>query len=143
MSRYRLDRAAICDLESIHDYIARSTKESAERLLRRIAQVLKTLAKNPLSGECRPEIAANLRSFSCGNYVIYFRRPMMGSRSLAYCTRHETFALQWDCRQSKHTNRLLLSARVNSRKPAQPVANRASYARLSKNFLAVMYSFVG
>jgi toxin ParE1/3/4 len=73
MSRYRLDRAAICDLESIHDYIARSTKQSAERLLRRIAQVLKTLAKNPLSGERRPEIAADLRSFSCGNYVIYFR----------------------------------------------------------------------
>jgi toxin ParE1/3/4 len=73
MGRYRLDRAAVGDLESIHGYIAQSTQESAARTLRRIGRVFKTLAKNPLSGELRPEIASNLRSFSCGNYVIFFR----------------------------------------------------------------------
>jgi toxin ParE1/3/4 len=39
----------------------------------KLEQTCKALAKNPLMGTARDELLPNLRCFSVGNYVIYYR----------------------------------------------------------------------
>lgn len=70
--RCRLDPQAKLDLEEIFLYIARDGFRAARRMVQRIKQVLRMLAKNPLLGELRPELMPDLRSFSVGNYVVYY-----------------------------------------------------------------------
>ena len=41
-------------------------------MLDRIDATCQLLAQQPLMGQARPELAADLRSFSVGNYVIFF-----------------------------------------------------------------------
>jgi toxin ParE1/3/4 len=59
---------------------------------RKPGQKFKFLKEYPFVGEARPELAADLRSFSAGNYVIFFRpitdgiqvvRVLHGSRDIA------------------------------------------------------------
>lgn len=45
----------------------------ALRFLDKIDAKLKFLAQHPLAGETRPELAADIRSFPVGNYVIFYR----------------------------------------------------------------------
>jgi toxin ParE1/3/4 len=62
------------DLIGIADYIARDKPEAARRWVQRIRETCDTLATQPEMGELRSEFgAAGCRSFSVGNYAIFFR----------------------------------------------------------------------
>jgi len=60
------------DLMEIWTYIADDNETAANRLLRRIDSVLVMLADTPLAGRARPELRPDIRSFSIGNYVVFY-----------------------------------------------------------------------
>ena len=66
-------REAVDSLLEIWDFVAQDSVLAADRLLRRIDDVIQRLALNPSIGEARPDLAPDLRCFSTGNYVILFR----------------------------------------------------------------------
>ncbi len=68
----RTPRAKV-DLLEIWNYIARDSPTQADRFVERIDRTLGLLSTQPHMGQNRSELAANLRSFSVGNYVIFFR----------------------------------------------------------------------
>jgi toxin ParE1/3/4 len=53
--------------------IAHDNPEAADRLIARIKRVADQLADFPQLGRLRPELAAALRSFAVGNYVVFYR----------------------------------------------------------------------
>jgi toxin ParE1/3/4 len=76
MARVELSSLARQDLAEIGLYIAEKSGsvEIATRLLDTIEETCQLLGANPKMGERRPEFATGqYRSFSVGNYVIYFR----------------------------------------------------------------------
>jgi toxin ParE1/3/4 len=60
------------DLVAVWSYIADDNEAAADRLLDRIAEVARKLAAHPEAGRARPELAADLRSFVVGNYVLFY-----------------------------------------------------------------------
>ena len=66
---------AKADVLSIGRYIAEQSgsRSVALRFLDKIDAKLKFLARHPLAGEARPELASDVRSFPVGNYVIFYR----------------------------------------------------------------------
>lgn len=72
-NRYLIDPDARRDLEQIFDYVTAENRSAAQRLMRAFRQRFRLLASQPLMGQARPELAPNLRSFSVGNYVFFFR----------------------------------------------------------------------
>lgn len=82
MNRYCLDADARDDLVSIHKFVARENLTAADRLIDDLKQKFRLLASQPLMGQQRPELAANLRSFSLGNYVVFYR-PMQDGIQVA------------------------------------------------------------
>jgi toxin ParE1/3/4 len=73
MIPYTIAPLAQNDLDGIWSYIARDSLAAADRLLAVFHQKFVLLSSQPLIGEERPELAANLRSFSAGNYVVFYR----------------------------------------------------------------------
>ena len=76
MSRPIISSEAKRDLVEIGLYIARQSgsQERADHFLDSIYQTCQILATQPEMGQLRTEFATGLyRSFSVGNYVIYFR----------------------------------------------------------------------
>lgn len=67
----RLPRAEE-DLVQIWRYIADDNEMAADRLLDRFADVARKLASHPEAGRSRPELAAGMRSFLIGNYVLFY-----------------------------------------------------------------------
>lgn len=67
----RLPRAED-DLIQIWRYIAEDSEAAADRLLDRVYDVTRKLAAHPEAGRSRPELAAGLRSFTIGNYVLFY-----------------------------------------------------------------------
>jgi toxin ParE1/3/4 len=67
------------DLLDIWQYIVDDNETAATAFLRRIDRAIQMLADNPQAGRERPELAANLRSFPVGNYVIFY---MPGSHGI-------------------------------------------------------------
>ena len=61
------------DLIEIWDYIADDSEARADTFIDRIDQKFRTLAQRPAIGRLRDELAADLRSFPVGRYVIYYR----------------------------------------------------------------------
>ena len=61
------------DLEEIVDYIAQDSPRQAARLLRLLRSRMKEIAKQPQIYRLRPELGAEARSATVGNYVILFR----------------------------------------------------------------------
>ena len=59
-------------MDEIWDYIARDNPDAASKLLRTLGAKFEMLAKSPFMGQDRAKLAPNLRSFSVGNYVIYY-----------------------------------------------------------------------
>ena len=57
----------------IWDYIAPDNPEAAERCLRQIDAQFQKLARSPFIGRERKDLAARLRSFAVGNYVIFYQ----------------------------------------------------------------------
>ena len=75
MNRYRLSRQARYDLADIRHYIARDKPLAADRQIEAFFKRFQMLAANPEMGESRPDLVDNVRSFSLGNYLIFYR-PM-------------------------------------------------------------------
>jgi len=74
MNRYRLARLADIDLDEIWLYIAKDNPSAADRQIAKFVEVFEMLATHPAVGEGRPEFrGGEFRSFSVGNYVVYFR----------------------------------------------------------------------
>lgn len=69
------------DLVEIGLYIARDNPRAADRLLDEIERKCNMLARQPLIGEIRDDLQPDLRSFSVGNYVIFYR-PMTDGMEL-------------------------------------------------------------
>jgi toxin ParE1/3/4 len=72
-SRVLWDRDAERDIDGIWDYIAKESPAAANRVVGRILSTCGLLAKQPHMGQARPELGRDLRSFSVGNYVVFFR----------------------------------------------------------------------
>jgi toxin ParE1/3/4 len=76
MGRLEVSPEAERDLEDIAFYIAEqsSSLDRSRSFLQLIQRTCKLLATQPEMGQLRPEFATgNYRSFTVGNYVIYFR----------------------------------------------------------------------
>lgn len=93
MAKITRSRRAKSDVLSIGRYIAEQSQSraTAYRFLDRIDEKIKFLARHPMAGEARPDLAANVRMFPVGNYVIFYRpaddgievlRVLHGSRDI-------------------------------------------------------------
>jgi toxin ParE1/3/4 len=91
MTRYVVSPQSRTDMKEICQFIARDSRLAAGRIRRLFYEKFKFLARHPLVGQARPELGADLRSFSAGNYVIFFRpitdgiqvvRVLHGSRDI-------------------------------------------------------------
>ena len=71
-NKIRQRQQAQADLDAIWDYIAADNPSAADALLERIGNILRMLADNPRAGRERPELAASLRSFPVGNYIVFY-----------------------------------------------------------------------
>ena len=83
MPRLEISPAARGDLIGIGIYIAQQSgsRQRADSFLDSIYQTCELLATQPEMGELRTEFATGrYRSFSVGNYVIYFRPTPDGIR---------------------------------------------------------------
>ena len=83
MSQIILDRDAKADLIDIWQYIAQDNEAAADRMLDRIWDGFRVIARFPNGGTMRPELAPQLRCYSVGNYVIYFRLATGGGVEIA------------------------------------------------------------
>jgi plasmid stabilization system protein ParE len=79
------------DLEEIVDYIAQDSPRQAARVLHALRARMKEIARQPQLYRLRPELGAEARLATMGNYVILFRirrdavrieRVVHGSRDL-------------------------------------------------------------
>ena len=61
------------DLHEIWEYITQDNIEAAERLVNRIEELGQLLAQHPHLGRRREELAAGLRSFPMGRYLVFYR----------------------------------------------------------------------
>jgi toxin ParE1/3/4 len=66
------------DLVELWDYIADDSEARADAFLDRIDQKFRALAERPGMGCAREELAAGLRSFPVGRYVIFYRPAANG-----------------------------------------------------------------
>ena len=73
MIPYTVSPLAQADLEKIWQYVARDNRPAADRLLGRFRDKFLLLAGQPQMGERREDLRPNLRAFTAGKYVIYFR----------------------------------------------------------------------
>ena len=83
MPRLEISPAANRELVEIGLYIARQSgsRQRADSFLDSILRACEMLATQPEMGEVRPEFATGrYRSFSVGNYVIYFSPAIDGIR---------------------------------------------------------------
>ena len=85
MSRYTISRKAQQDLDEIWDYIGSENHnpDAADRLMDTLLSRFTLLAKQPQIGELRidlDDLIPGLRSFTVGNYVIYFQPVPNGIR---------------------------------------------------------------
>jgi toxin ParE1/3/4 len=85
MSRYLLSALARNDLDAIWDYIGieNDRPSAAHRLIEALVEKFEMLARQPLMGQAREDLAdlvEDVRSFSVGNYVIYYQPVAEGVR---------------------------------------------------------------
>jgi len=73
MTPYSIAPLARADLDDIWEYVAADNPPAADRLVEVFFDKFLLLAKQPLLGESRSDLAPDLRSFSAGKYVIYYR----------------------------------------------------------------------
>jgi toxin ParE1/3/4 len=72
MHRFRLSPRAETDIAAIHNYIALDNATAADRFVGELFDLFHALGRNPEIGQLRPELRPNLRSFSHGNYVVFY-----------------------------------------------------------------------
>ena len=72
MTPFSVTALAEDDLDEIWYYIAQNNPAAADRLIDTFHDKFSLLATQPLIGQARDELRPHLRSFTVGNYVIYF-----------------------------------------------------------------------
>lgn len=78
--RYRVSEEAEQDLEEIFLYWAsRASLETAERVMDRITERFWLLGEPPDAGKAAGDIAAGVRCFPAGKYLIYNRKTRRGT----------------------------------------------------------------
>lgn len=78
MARPRFTTAAYQDLDEIMRYIGARDPSAAERLTDQIEVECWRLAREPGTGQLRPDLAVGLRFFPVGNYLIFYRESTEG-----------------------------------------------------------------
>ncbi len=66
------------DIIEIWLYIAQDDPDAADRLVATIDAKLDLLSDSPNMGKAREELAPSLRSFPCGNYLLFYRPIAQG-----------------------------------------------------------------
>lgn len=74
MSRLSISRPARRDLKGIFLYVARDKPTAAHRLRLAMEGTFRVLARNPSMGEACRDLGPDIRRFSFGSYVVYFRK---------------------------------------------------------------------
>ncbi len=74
MKKARLSDQAKEDLAGIWEYIAQDNPSAADRLLQKLVKQCASIAETPGMGRMREELRPALRSFSVGNYLIFYRQ---------------------------------------------------------------------
>jgi toxin ParE1/3/4 len=78
--RYRVTKQAEQDLDKIYVYWARrASAEVADRLIDGIADRFWLLGEHPDAGRPSEDIAAGVKSFPAGKYLIYYRATRGGT----------------------------------------------------------------
>jgi toxin ParE1/3/4 len=78
MSRYTISDQAREDVKGIYRYIAGDNVAAARRLRTAFINKFRLLAGQPLMGEARDDLAANLRMLTADNYVVLYRLTDVG-----------------------------------------------------------------
>ena len=77
MGRVTRRPLAAVDILDVWDHIAEDSLEQADRWIDNLDEKLKLIATQPLIGRARGELAAGMRSFPFGRYII-FHAPVGG-----------------------------------------------------------------
>ena len=72
MARVTRRPLAAADILDIWDHIAEDSLDQADRWVDKLDEKFGILATQPLMGRARKELAADLRSFPFGRYVIFY-----------------------------------------------------------------------
>jgi toxin ParE1/3/4 len=72
MARVTRRPLAAADILDIWDYIAEDGIDQADRWVDKLDEKLELIATQPLMGRARDELAAKLRSFPFGRYVVFY-----------------------------------------------------------------------
>jgi toxin ParE1/3/4 len=72
------------DLIDIWNYVARDNPGAADRLLDLLDEKSQALARNPQMGRAREDVAAGLRHFPVGKYLILYRNLGDGVEVVRY-----------------------------------------------------------
>ena len=72
MARVTRRPLAAADILEIWDHIAEDSLDQADRWIDKLDEKFGILATQPLMGRAREELAADLRSFPFGRYVIFY-----------------------------------------------------------------------
>jgi toxin ParE1/3/4 len=73
MSRFKISTGAAQDLENIWSYVASNNIAAADNLFDKLREKFAKLAKFPQMGQGCDYLAASLRSFTVGSYLIFYR----------------------------------------------------------------------
>ena len=77
--RYRVSADAERDLEEIFLYWAsRTSLETADRVIDRITERFWLIGEHPNAGKAATDLAAGVRCFPAGKYLIYYRKTRRG-----------------------------------------------------------------
>ncbi len=80
MARVVLTRRAETDLDDIWLHIALENPIAADGVIDAIVDHAKTISEQPQAGRARPELAAELRSFPEGSYIVFYEPMADGVR---------------------------------------------------------------
>lgn len=72
MGRVTRRPLAAVDILDVWDHIAEGSLEQADRWIDNLDEKLKLIATQPLIGRARGELAAGMRSFPFGRYIIFY-----------------------------------------------------------------------
>jgi toxin ParE1/3/4 len=72
MARVARRPLAAADILDIWDHIAEDSIEQADRWVDKLDEKFELIATQPLMGRAREELAAGLRGFPFGRYVIFY-----------------------------------------------------------------------
>ena len=93
MPAVHVSQKATDDIAGIWAYVAADNSAAADKLLERIHERCQSYAHQPELGEKRVELGHNVRCFSVGLYVVYYRpatdgmevvRVLHGARDVAW-----------------------------------------------------------